>query len=141
MDKLDDILEDILKDNYNRIIKNEEKLLKALGNLSLKECNTLDAIAVTIKNKTNTSNNIAKILGITPGTLTTNLDRLSAKGLIYKEKSIDDKRVVFIYLTPDGCGVRRKRENAHRKIIANAIENLSTPEKVALMGALNKLEF
>lgn len=141
MDNLDNILEEILKDNYLKIIKNEEKLLKNLGSLSLKECNTLDAIALAIKNKNNTANNIAKILGITPGTLTTNLDRLMDKGLIYKEKSIDDKRLVLIYLTPDGCGVRRKRENAHRKIIANAIENLSTPEKVALMGALNKLEF
>ena len=141
MDNLDIILEEILLGVYSRVIANEEKLLKSLSQLGLKEFNTLDAIALSMKNKNNTANNIAKILGITPGTLTTNLDRLQEKGLIDKEKNTEDKRIVQITLTPIGSALRKKRESIHKKLINNAIKNLSTSEKVALMNALNKIEF
>lgn len=141
MDNLDIILEEILLGVYSRVIANEEKLLKNLSQLGLKEFNTLDAIALSMKNKNNTANNIAKILGITPGTLTTNLDRLQEKGLIAKEKNTEDKRIVQITLTPIGSALRKKRESIHKKLINNAIKNLSTSEKVALMNALNKIEF
>ena len=141
MDNLDIILEEILLGVYSRVIANEEKLLKNLSQLGLKEFNTLDAIALSMKNKNNTANNIAKILGITPGTLTTNLDRLQEKGLIDKEKNTEDKRIVQITLTPIGSALRKKRESIHKKLINNAIKNLSTSEKVALMNALNKIEF
>lgn len=141
MDNLDIILEEILLGVYSRVIANEEKLLKNLSQLGLKEFNTLDAIALSMKNKNNTANNIAKILGITPGTLTTNLDRLQEKGLIAKEKNTEDKRIVLITLTPIGSALRKKRESIHKKLITNAIKNLSTTEKVALMNALNKIEF
>ena len=141
MDNLDIILEEILLGVYSRVIANEEKLLKNLSQLGLKEFNTLDAIALSMKNKNNTANNIAKILGITPGTLTTNLDRLQEKGLIAKEKNTEDKRIVLITLTPIGSVLRKKRESIHKKLITNAIKNLSTTEKVALMNALNKIEF
>ena len=141
MEDLDGLLEEILANSYRQIISNEEKILKSLGDLGMKEFNTLDVIANTTKNKTNTSNNIAKVLGITAGTLTTNLDRLTEKGYVYKDKNSSDKRVVMVYLTPSGTALRKKRENVHRKLISTAISRLSDTEKVALVSALNKLEF
>lgn len=141
MDNLDIILEEILSSVYGKVISNEEKLLKSLGPLGLKEFNTLDAIAIATKNKCNTANNIAKILSITPGTLTTNLDRLQDKGYVTKEKNNNDKRLVQIFLTPSGVALRKKRETAHSKLIASSISKLSTSEKVALVNALNKIEF
>ncbi len=141
MDNLDIILEEILSSVYGKVISNEEKLLKSLGPLGLKEFNTLDAIAITTRNKCNTANNIAKILSITPGTLTTNLDRLQDKGYVTKEKNDNDKRQVQIFLTPSGVALRKKRETAHSKLIASSISKLSTSEKVALVNALNKIEF
>lgn len=141
MDNLDIILEEILSSVYGKVISNEEKLLKSLGPLGLKEFNTLDTIAITTRNKCNTANNIAKILSITPGTLTTNLDRLQNKGYVTKEKNNNDKRQVQIFLTPSGVALRKKRETAHSKLIASSISKLSTSEKVALVNALNKIEF
>lgn len=141
MDNLDIILEEILRGVYSRILSNEEKILKGIGELGLKEYTTLDTIAYTTKNKTNTSTNIAKVLNITPGTLTTNLDRLMAKGYIAKSKNDEDKRVVYIHLTPNGVNIRKKREMAHKKLINSALVNLSASEKVALVNALNKIEF
>lgn len=141
MDNLDIILEEILISAYSKIITCEEKVLKNIGELGLKEFHTLDTIASTTKNKTNTANNIASILNITPGTLTTNLDRLISKGYISKEKDENDKRQVKILLTSSGINIRRKRELAHKKIINSALAHLSTTEKVALVNALNKIEF
>ena len=141
MEDLDGLLEEILANSYRQIISNEEKILKSLGDLGMKEFNTLDVIANTTKNKTNTSNNIAKVLGITAGTLTTNLERLTEKGYVYKDKNSSDKRVVMVYLTQSGMALRKKRETAHRKLISTAISKLSNTEKVALVSALNKLDY
>lgn len=141
MDNLDIILEEILLSTYNKVISNEEKILKNIGNLGFKEFNTLNAIAITSKSKTNTANNIAKILNITPGTLTTNLDRLISKGYVAKEKDESDKRQVFITLTSAGINARKKRELAHKKLINSALIHLTASEKVSLVNALNKIEF
>lgn len=137
--ELDEILEDIMTKAIGQIILQEDKLLKSFDELGTKEFRTLDVIFSTTKSKTNTSNNIAKLLDITPGTLTTNLDRLSAKGYVYKEKSESDKRVVYVFLTPLGQNLRKKRETAHKNMIKNVTAKLSPTEKVALMSALNKI--
>lgn len=141
MDNLDLILEEILLGAYSKIIANEERILKNIGELGFKEFNTLNAIAQTTKSKTNTANNIAKILNITPGTLTTNLDRLINKGYVAKMRDENDKRQVYISLTANGVNARKKRELAHKKLINTALDNLSTSEKVSLVNALNKIEF
>ena len=140
MDNLDLILEEILVSTYERIVDNELKILKSLNNISLKEIHTLDIIAKTTKSKTNTSTNISKILDITPGTLTTNLERLIERGYVYKEKSEDDKRVVWICLTQLGQGLRKKREKLHKNIVSNAVSKLSQSEKVALTSVFNKID-
>ena len=88
----------------------------------------------------NTAGNIASRLGITLGTLTTNVDRLSAKGLLHKVKHDSDRRVVYIELTEKGKQVYTKHIAMHKKKIATAIDKLSTTEKVALMNAVSKME-
>lgn len=141
MDDLDKLLEEMMTKGYGKIIENEDIILKKLGSMSLKEFYTLDKIATTTKTKSNTSNNIARILDITPGTLTTNLDRLAAKGYISREKAEDDKRKVFVYLTPVGIQLLKRRNVLHKKIIRNIISKLSGTEKVALISALNKIDY
>ena len=87
MGNLDELLEEMLLKGYSKVISSEEKILKSLDGLGLKEFNTLDTIWELTKNKNNTSNNLAKVLGVTPGTITTNLDRLCEKGLVFKQKN------------------------------------------------------
>ena len=140
MGNLDELLEEMLLKGYSKVISSEEKILKSLDGLGLKEFNTLDAIWELTKNKNNTSNNLAKVLGVTPGTITTNLDRLCEKGLVFKQKNDMDKRLVFVSLTPLGVAVRKKRENAHKKILNQAIGRLSDAENVALTSLVNKLD-
>ena len=140
MDNLELILEEILCKAYTRVIYYEEKILKALNGLTLKEFHTLDVIYSTMKNKSNTSTNIAKILGITLGTLTTNMDRLCQKGYVVRDKSEKDKRITIINLTEEGLTLKKKHEMSHKKIVRSAIDKLSSSEKVALINAINKIE-
>lgn len=140
MDNLEQILEEILCKAYTKIIYHEEKILKALNGFTLKECHTIDVIYNTMRTKANTATNIAKILGITLGTLTTNIDRLCEKGYVSRDKSDKDKRITVINLTEDGLNLRKKHELSHKKLIRSAMDKLSTTEKVALINAINKLE-
>lgn len=140
MDNLEQILEEILCSSYTKIIYYEEKILKSLNGLTLKECHTLDIIYSTMRSKTNTATNIAKLLGITLGTLTTNIDRLSEKGYVSRDKSEKDKRITVINLTELGLNILKKHELSHKKLIRTAIDKLSTPEKVSLINAINKIE-
>lgn len=141
MEQLDEVLEKMMLQGFEKILANEESLLKTLGTLGVKEYNTLDTIWTLTKTKSNTANNIAKALNITAGTLTTNLQRLTDKGYVYKERDTMDKRVVYVYLTPTGVGLRRSRETAHKKLLRQALLRLSDSEKVALCSLLNKIEY
>ena len=141
MEQLDEVLEKMMIQGFEKILANEESLLKNLGTLGVKEYNTLDTIWTLTKTKSNTANNIAKALNITAGTLTTNLQRLTDKGYVYKERDTMDNRVVYVYLTPTGVGLRRSRETAHKKLLRQALLRLSDSEKVALCSLLNKIEY
>ena len=143
MEELDTLLIDLLCNAYKKIIYSEEKILKDMigDSLSLKEFHTLDVIYDNSKNKTNTASNIARNLGITLGTLTINIDRLTAKGYVHKVKNEKDKRITFIELTEKGEQIRAKHEIIRRKLVTEATAHLSTSEKVALTNAMNKLEF
>ena len=140
MDNLEQILEEILCSAYTKLIYHEEKILKSLNGITLKECHTLDVIYNTMRTKNNMSSNIAKILGITLGTLTTNIDRLCDKGYVTRDKSDKDKRITVINLTDEGMSIRKKREISHKKLVRSAIDKLSASEKVALINAINKIE-
>lgn len=142
MEELEEILVELLCKTYNKIIYDEEKILKDMigDKLSLKEFHTIDVIYDTMANKTNTASNIAKLLGITQGTLTINVDRLIAKGYANKVKNDSDRRVTYIELTADGHNLRNKHNIIHKQLIEGAIKNLNTSEKVALVNAVTKLE-
>lgn len=142
MGELEELLEQMLCKTYTKIIYSEEKILKDMigDKLSLKEFHTLDVIFSCSANNTNTASNIARILGITLSTFTINSDRLIAKGYITKVKQDSDRRVTYLCLTNEGNQLRLKHENLHAKAIKNAIKNLNTTEKVALVNAINKLE-
>lgn len=142
LDNLDEILVEMLARAYSGIIYNEEKFLKDMigESLSVKEMHTVEVIYTTMKNRQNTAGSIARRLGITLGTCTTNIDRLVAKGLVNKIKNEKDRRIVYIELTEKGIQAYLKHVAMHKKIIIGAINKLSASEKVALFNAINKLE-
>lgn len=143
MDNLEEILIDILCKAYSKIVYSEERIIKEMigDTLSLKEFHTLEVIYSAMQNKSNTATNIAKSLGITLGTCTTNIDRMENKGLVHKVKTTSDRRKVYIELTEKGLQTHIKHINMHKNAITKAISKLSTAEKVSLMNFVNKIEF
>ena len=140
MNEIDSVLEEILNRNYSRIIFNEEKILRKLSDITLKELRTLEVISKGEKNNRNTSTFVAKSLGITLGTLTANIDRLIKKNLVVREKSEEDKRATVLLLTPEGRKVLKSYNNEHLAIIRNALKNLSDKEKVIIVNLVNKFD-
>lgn len=140
MDSIDEILEEILSKAYSQIIYNEEKILKKLSDITLKELRTLEIISKGEKTGGNTSTNVANVLGISLGTLTTNIDRLIKKGLVDKDRLIEDKRTTVLTITQMGKKVLKEYNNEHLKIIRTALNNLSVKEKAVLVSLVNKFD-
>jgi len=140
VDSMDEIIEEILTQSYSKIIEYEEVILKKLSDITLKELRTLELISKGEKTGGNTATKIASVLGISLGTLTSNIDRLIKKGLVEKDKLIEDKRTTVIYLTPTGKKTLREYKNEHLKIVRKALENLSDKEKVTIVNIVNKFD-
>jgi DNA-binding MarR family transcriptional regulator len=55
-----------------------------------------------VMNEGNTMAGLARELEVDPGAMTRSLDRLEAKGLVRRERSTEDRRVVNLVLTDEG---------------------------------------
>lgn len=83
---------------------------------------------------------IAKRLGVTVGTLTTNMNGLEKKGYIIRNRCDKDKRVVYIILTERGRKAYFHHKDYHKKMIKTAVEGLDDKEKRMLYECLLKLD-
>jgi DNA-binding MarR family transcriptional regulator len=60
-------------------------------------------------------NDLARFLGLTKANASGLVDRLVKKGLIARRQGKDDRRVVFVHLTPKGQKVARGLAKVHRR--------------------------
>lgn len=81
----------------------------------------------------------AKLMHVTTGTLTKAMDALTEKGYVLRERSRQDKRVVWVSLTEKGKAAFAHHEEFHRKMIANIKSELTEQETPVLIYALAKL--
>lgn len=140
MEEMDVYLEECLLNSYSRIVFNEVNILKSLSDITIKEIRTLDIISRLEKNGKNNATNVASVLGITLGTLTTNIDRLIKKELVEKDKLLSDKRTIVLTVTQSGKKVLKSYKNEHLKVIRTALKNLTTKEKSVIVSLVNKFE-
>mgnify|MGYP001141898438 CR=1 FL=1 len=73
------------------------------------------------------------------GPLTKAMDGLTEKGYAVRERSKQDKRVVWVYLTDKGKAAYAHHEEFHRKMIANIKGQLNEQETPILIYTLAKL--
>ena len=83
---------------------------------------------------------IAKKLGVTVGTLTTNMNGLEKKDYIVRTRSSEDKRVVYITLTERGKKAFFHHRDFHKNMIKSAVAGLDDDEKRMLYKCLVKLD-
>lgn len=82
---------------------------------------------------------LARELGITMGAATSIVDRLIKAGLVKRERSTEDRRVVFVSLSKKG---RRMMEEVHKvtlELMANLLSRLSAREREAFLSAYEKM--
>ena len=91
-------------ETFNKILQYEEAALSAgdTAGLSMKELHILEAVAQMQARQENTMSKIAARLGISVGALTTAVGVLVAKQCLERRGCEQDRRVVWIVLTPKG---------------------------------------
>lgn len=95
------------------------KLLEQIGDMSLSE----------LSDKIRAQNS----------TVTGIIDRMEREGLVTRERSKEDRRVVFIRLTPKGRDLAREIPVEPMEIFKGAIESLTAQEVRDLMRILTKV--
>ena len=113
----------VITDEFKDITNNDMHIIEAVG----------------IEEARNMSD-IAKRLGVTVGTLTTNMNGLEKKGYIVRERSSKDKRVVYITLTERGRKAFFHHRDFHKDMIKSAVMGLTVDEKRLLYKCLVKLD-
>ena len=112
----------LVNDEFNDITYNDFHIIEAIG---LQEPKSMSMIA--------------KLMDVTTGTLTKAMDGLTEKGYVLRERSKQDKRVVWVYLTDKGKAAYAHHEGFHRKMIENIKGQLSEQETTIMIYSLAKL--
>lgn len=90
-------------------------------------------------NDGNTVASLARDLEIDPGAMTRSLDRLEAKGLIKRERSTGDRRVVQLVLTDEGRQVARKVPAVITEVLNGHLQGFSESEWALLRDFLKRM--
>ncbi len=112
----------LITDEFKEITYNDMHIIEAIG---LKQPKKMSEIA--------------KIMSVTTGTLTKAVNALEKKGFVQRERSEQDKRVVFMMLTERGVLAYRHHERFHQDMIAFILEHVSEDESMVLQKALERM--
>ena len=106
-------LNSVLVDLFNDILNIEERALitEEFKDISVTDMHIIEAVGLG----GNKMSDIAAKLNITVGSLTTSMNSLVKKGYATRERSEQDRRVVFIHLTLKGRKAYHHHAEFHRK--------------------------
>lgn len=82
---------------------------------------------------------LAEALAIAPPNMATLLDRLESSGLLTRQRSVDDKRIQLISLSPQGKTVHAQALKAAQKADEASVHKLSSKERDQLKLLLSKV--
>ncbi|MCQ2526002.1 MAG: MarR family transcriptional regulator [Lachnospiraceae bacterium] len=131
-------LNELLVTLFNSIMTTETKavITEEFKDVSHNDMHIIEAIGIEEPRK---MSEIAKRLGVTVGTLTTNMNSLERKNYVVRERGESDKRVVFVTLTERGRKAFFHHRDFHKKMIKSVVAEFTPDEQVILMRCLNKL--
>lgn len=131
-------LDDLMSNTFNAILRIEEKSLqnKLTEGLTITEVHTIVAVGLY---ETNPMNVVATRLGVTLATLTTAINKLVKKGFIDRARCDQDRRRVLIRLTKRGRQVFRVHDLFHKRMIGDALADLTKEEEAVFAKALGKV--
>ncbi|HMW24314.1 MAG TPA: MarR family transcriptional regulator [Burkholderiaceae bacterium] len=92
-----------------------------------------------VVNDCQTMAGMARDLEIDPGAMTRSLDRLEAKGLVRRERSTEDRRVVNLVLTDEGQAVARQVPPVLAEVLNGHLQGFSEAEWRQLLSFLQRM--
>ena len=120
-----------IREEANKLIMNE---LEAAGLTGVVPSHG-DIIAVLLEHKKCTMKELADKIHRTKATLTVLIDKLEKKGLLVRQKSQDDNRVVYITLTPEGEALKSLFVKISNKLNQKAFAGIGSED----LKKLNKM--
>ena len=139
MNEREKYIDEAMKRVYADIVWIEENELRksSFNDLSIKEIHAI--IAITMYDH-QTASEVARKLHLTPGTLTTTVDRLVKKGYVRRIRGEDDRRIIRLGLTKKGRLVYRAHDAFHRQMVRSFFKDLDPAEVKTIEKAIRNLE-
>lgn len=139
MKKSYETLNDILVVLFNQIMDIEGKAIVS-GEFCDITNNDMHIIEAVGNGEPQNMSTIAKRLAVTTGTLTTTMNSLVKKGYAVRERCEEDRRVVYMSLTPKGKRAYKRHEAFHYYMIKEVVKDMSPEEEEVLISSLNRLK-
>lgn len=132
-------LNEMLVNLFNHVLDVESQavITEEFKDITNNDMHIIEAVGV---DEPRNMSEIAKRLGVTVGTLTTNMNGLEKKNYIIRQRSDEDKRVVFILLTERGRKAFFHHRDFHKNMIKSVVVGLDDDEKRLLYKCLKKLD-
>lgn len=134
----DETLNQLLVTLFKNIMEIEGRCLVTgeFKDISYNDFHIIEAIGLQEPKSMTT---VAKLMDVTTGTLTKAMDGLTDKGYAVRERSKQDKRVVWVYLTDKGKAAYAHHEEFHQKMIERVKSRLTEQEMPVLIYSLARL--
>ena len=131
-------INDILVNLFNEILKLEEDAIitDEFKDITNNDMHIIEAVGLSGEN---TMSVVAKKLGITAGSLTTSVNSLVNKKYVTRQRSEEDRRVVFLRLTQKGKRAYEHHREYHRQMTEAVISRLDENELPVLIKTLTGL--
>ena len=138
MDKAYAAINHVLVSLINEIWELEEKAIitDEFKDLTNNDMHVIEAVGT---GDGRNMSSIARKLNITVGSLTTAMNSLVNKKYVERRRSEEDRRVVFVKLTPKGIKAYKHHEDYHRQMTQAVVDKLDETEMPVLLKTLDAL--
>lgn len=132
------IINDILVNLFHDIWDIEARAIctEEFKDMTVNDMHIIEAIG---KDEGKNMSTIARMLGITVGSLTTSMNSLVKKGYVLRERTEEDRRIVNIKLTDKGISAFEHHADFHDKMTKAVVASLSEEEIPVLAKSLTGL--
>lgn len=134
-------LNELIVKIFNNMLDMEERAIitEEFRDITNNDMHIIEAIGIDEPRR---MSEIALRLGVTVGTLTTNMNSLEKKGYIIRSRSKNDKRVVLVVLTEKGRKAFFHHRDFHKNMIKAIVKDMNEDEmKVIMKGLLSLNDF
>ena len=139
MSEFEAVLNDLLVDTFNYILKFEERSIKSIADtrITVAEAHLIEAISKLDGNVT--VGRIANELKVSMPTATISVKKLESKGLVSKLACSEDARRAIIQLTKTGEKINRAHRLFHESMIRSISRKFNEDEKKILIRAMDTI--